>query len=64
MSGNFTVMTPEQEERLRKLEEFYATIRQVALKSNLYEDSTLATALSKVDPLWRASDLGDLESRN
>jgi hypothetical protein len=64
MSGNFTVITPEQEERVRKLEEFYATILDLALSTNLYKTIPIYEALSKVNPTWRVGYLGDLESRN
>lgn len=52
MSGNFTVLTPEQEERLRKLEEFYAEMRLLANTSNLNEYPRIYHALSRVDPRW------------
>lgn len=49
---NFTVLTPEQEERLRKLEEFYAEIRLLANTANLNEYPRIYHALSQVDPHW------------
>lgn len=63
MSGNFTVMTPEQEERLRKLEEFY---REVVRLTNHHDaivcengitygsvsPADLGKALEKVDTNW------------
>lgn len=49
---NFTVLTPEQEERLRKLEAFYATIRHLANSANLNEYPLVYQALSAVDPKW------------
>lgn len=52
MSGNFTVLTPEQEERLRKLEEFFAEIRLLANTANLNEYPRIYSALSQVDPYW------------
>ncbi len=52
MSGNFTVLTPEQEERLNKLEAFYREIRRLANSSNLNEYPLVYQALSKVDPKW------------
>jgi hypothetical protein len=52
MSGNFTVLTPEQEERLRKLEAFYAEIRRLANSANLNEYPHVYHALSQVDPKW------------
>lgn len=52
MSGNFTVLTPEQEERLRKLETFYSMIRQLANTSNLNQYPLIYQALSQVDPKW------------
>lgn len=52
MSGNFTVMTPEQEERLRKLEDFYQEIQLLANTSNLNEYPRVYRALSQVDPNW------------
>ena len=33
MSGNFTVMSPEQEERLRKLEAFYKAVGELVKES-------------------------------
>jgi hypothetical protein len=63
MTGNFTVLTPEQEERLRKLEVFHTTIRELVLTSNLYYN-TVEEALSKVDEKWRLADMGNLEERN
>jgi len=64
MTGNFTVMTPEQEERLRKLETFYATILELALSTNLYKTVPIYEALSKVDEKWRLAGMGNLEERN
>ena len=52
MSGNFTVLTPEQEERLRKLEAFHSRICELANKSSLYEVVEIYKALSKVNPNW------------
>lgn len=52
MSGNFTVLSQEQEERLRKLEEFYAEIRRLANTANLNEYPLVYQALSKVEPKW------------
>jgi hypothetical protein len=52
MSGNFTVLSQEQEERLRKLEAFFATIRDLANKTNLYKTAPVYEALSEVDPNW------------
>lgn len=49
---DFTVLTPEQEERLRKLEEFYAEIKRLACSSNLNEYPLVYQALSKIDPNW------------
>ena len=64
MSGNFTVLTPEQEERVRKLETFYATIQELALSTNLYKTVPIYEALTAVNPQWRLAPLGDLEGRN
>ena len=55
MSGNFTVLTPEQEERLRKLEEFYQTVRRLANTANLNEYPLVYQALSQVDPHWNSN---------
>ena len=52
MTGNFTVLTPEQEERLRKLEEFFAEIRLLANTANLNEYPRIYDALSRVEPNW------------
>ncbi len=52
MNGNFTVLTPEQEERLRKLEAFYAEIKELACISNLNEYRLIYSALSEVDRDW------------
>lgn len=57
-------MTREQEERLRKLEVFYATILDLALTTNLYKTIPIYEALSKIDDKWRLADMGDLEGRN
>jgi len=56
MSGNFTVLSPEQEERLRKLEAFYAEIRKIANESNLFKAFPVYEALSKVDRNWKNSN--------
>lgn len=64
MSGNFTVMTPEQEERLRKLETFYGMIRELAVTANLNQVVPIYEALSMVDPLWRMGGTHTLEGRN
>jgi hypothetical protein len=64
MSGNFTVMTPEQEQRLRKLEVFHSTIRELALTTNLYKTIPIYEALSAVDEKWRLASMGNLEERN
>jgi hypothetical protein len=52
MSGNFTVLTPEQEERLRKLEFFYRQIRELACETNLNQFPLIYRALSEVNPKW------------
>ena len=52
MSGNFTVMTPEQEERLKRLELFYRQMRELARSSNLNQYPLIYQALSEVDPRW------------
>lgn len=52
MTGNFTVLSKEQEERLRKLEEFYAEIRRLANSASLNEYPLVYQALSKVEPRW------------
>ena len=52
MNGNFTVLSSEQEERLRKLEAFFATIRDLANKTNLYKTIPVYEALTEVDPNW------------
>lgn len=49
---DFTVLTPEQEERLRKLEEFYREIQLLANTANLNEYPRIYDALSRVDPRW------------
>lgn len=49
---DFTVLTPEQEERLRKLEEFYREIQDLACSSNLNQYPLVYQALSKVDRDW------------
>lgn len=59
MTGNFTVLTPEQEERLRKLEAFYAEIRRLANSSNLNEYPLVYAALSEVNPKWNQSLYAD-----
>lgn len=66
MNGDFTVLTPEQEDRLLKLEEFYATILRLAQYQELYKQTPVYEALSKVNPQWNreASIWYDLESRN
>jgi len=52
MSGNFTVLTPEQEERLKKLELFYRQMRELARGTNLNQYPLVYEALSGVDPKW------------
>jgi len=52
MNGNFTVLSPEQEERLRKLENFYANIRELAVGADLNKVVPVYEALSEVDPNW------------
>lgn len=52
MSGNFTVLTKEQEERLRKLETFYREIKELACTANLNQYPLIYTALSQVDRDW------------
>jgi hypothetical protein len=52
MSGNFTVLTPEQEERAKRLETFYSKMRQLANSSNLNQYPLIYQALSEVDPKW------------
>ncbi len=49
---NFTVLNPEQEERLRKLEAFYAEIRELACTANLNQYPLVYHALSQVDRDW------------
>ena len=61
---NFTVLTREQEERLRKLEVFHSTIRELALTTNLHKTIPIYEALSAVDEKWRIADMGNLEERN
>ena len=53
MNNDFTVFTSEQEERLRKLEEFYAEIRKIAVECNLNEVTRIYNALSKMNPNWK-----------
>jgi hypothetical protein len=52
MTGNFTVLTAEQEERLRKLELFYRQIRELARGANLNQYPLIYAALSDLDPNW------------
>lgn len=52
MTGNFTVLTPEKEERLRKLEEFYREVRRIANSADLHNHTNIYKALSKIDPRW------------
>ena len=52
MSGNFTVLSPEEEARIRKLEAFYKTIRDLAVKTNLNKTTLIYEALSEVNPNW------------
>jgi hypothetical protein len=52
MTGNFTVLSPEQEERLRKLEAFYTEIRRLARSANLNQFPLIYAALSDLDPKW------------
>jgi hypothetical protein len=63
MSGNFTVLSPEQEERLRKLETFYATIRNLTNSANLNKIAYVYAALTAVDPNWNIV-FADAEGRN
>lgn len=55
MTGNFTVLDKEKEERLRKLEEFYREIQLLANTANLNEYPRVYDALSRVDPHWNES---------
>ena len=66
MSGNFTVLTPEREERLRKLEEFYQEICLLANTANLNEYPRIYHALSQIDPNWNENSYNrfDREGRN
>ena len=50
--SDFTVLTPEQEERSKKLELFYRQIRELARSSNLNQYPLVYEALSGVDPKW------------
>jgi hypothetical protein len=52
MTGNFTVLSAEQEERLKKLEAFYQEIRKQAVCSNLNNVYAIYEALSAVDSKW------------
>lgn len=52
MTGNFTVLSAEQEERLRKLELFYRQIRELARGANLNQYPLIYAALSDLDPKW------------
>ena len=54
MTGNFTVLTPEQEERLKKLEAFYQKIRELARSANLNQFPLIYAALNDLDPNWRS----------
>lgn len=56
MSGNFTVLSTNLELRLRKLEAFYATIRDLANKTNLNKTTLIYEALSEVNPKWNESN--------
>lgn len=56
MSGNFTVLTPEQEERVKKLEAFYEEVRKIAIETNLFKAYPVYEALSKVNPYWKDSN--------
>lgn len=52
MNGDFTVLTHEQEERLKKLEFFYRQIRELARGANLNQYPLIYAALSDLDPKW------------
>lgn len=52
MTGNFTVLSSDLEARLRKLEAFYETIRDMATKTNLNRTTRIYEALSEVNPKW------------
>jgi len=52
VNGDFTVFSSYQEERLRKLEVFYATIRKLATTANLSKIVPVYEALSEVDSNW------------
>lgn len=52
MTGNFTVLTPEIEERLRMLENFYTEIRTLAQTNRLNEIKPIYEQLTLIDPNW------------
>ena len=52
MTGNFTVMTEYEVERLKKLEAFYHQIRELARSANLNQFPLIYAALSDLDPRW------------
>lgn len=59
MSGNFTVLTEDQEKRIRKLEAFYAEVRDIANSHKLNDHNFVYRALSKVNPKWNQSLYAD-----
>lgn len=59
MNGNFTVLTEDQEIRIKKLEAFYTEIRRLANSSNLNEYPLIYAALSEVNPKWNQSLYAD-----
>jgi hypothetical protein len=62
MTGNFTVLSSDLEARLRKLEAFYAAMRDIAIKTNLHETATIYVELSKVNPKWNESLYDDFDN--
>jgi hypothetical protein len=55
MTG-FTVLSKDQELRVRKLEAFYAEIRRLANSANLNDHRLVYDALTQVNPNWNESN--------
>lgn len=66
MSGNFTVLSPSEEEELKRLRAFYKTMVELACGAELSKIVPVYVALSEVDPNWNKNGgiWNDIEGRN
>lgn len=61
MTG-FTVLSSDLEARLRKLEAFYAEVRDIANSAKLHDHNFIYRALSKVNPKWNETLHDDFDN--